>query len=102
VRRTDPGNPEVCNIYTIHRCFSPPDVLAWADQGCRTAGIGCIDCKKALFKEMMKELDPIRERARELEGHTDRVNDFLAESARDCKALAESTMDDVRRLTGIR
>jgi tryptophanyl-tRNA synthetase len=102
VRRTDAGNPEICNIYTIHRCFSPPEVLAWADQGCRTAGIGCIDCKKALFNEMMKELNPIRERAHELEGQAARVGEFLAESARDCKVLAEKTMDDVRRLTGIR
>jgi tryptophanyl-tRNA synthetase len=101
-RRSDPGSPDICNIYTIHQCFSPPEILAWSDHGCRTAGIGCIDCKKALFGEMMKELDPIRERARELEGQTRRVTEFLEASARDCKALAEATMDDVRRLTGIR
>ncbi|MBP6942255.1 MAG: tryptophan--tRNA ligase, partial [Syntrophorhabdaceae bacterium] len=63
VRRSDTGNPEVCNIYTIHRAFSENAVLLEIDKGCRSAAIGCIDCKKMLFENINKELAPVRERA---------------------------------------
>src|SRR4030095_4706510 len=63
VRRTDPGTPEVCNIYHLHRAFSPPDVVAHVETQCRTAGWGCIECKKVLFEHMNKELAPIRARS---------------------------------------
>jgi tryptophanyl-tRNA synthetase len=101
-RRSDPGDPEICNIYTMHQCFAPPEVQAEVAQGCRQAGIGCIDCKKKLFEHMMRELDPIRERARALEAQPGPTTDFLEESARACRALAEATMDEVRRRIGIR
>lgn len=101
-RRNDPGNPEICGIYTIHQCFSPPELQAEVAAACRTAGIGCVDCKKRLFEHMMRELDPIRERARELAGHPEKVHQFLADSAAACKKLAEITMEEVRRRTGLR
>ena len=62
VRRTDPGTPEVCNIYHLHRAFSPPGVVANVETHCRTAGWGCIECKKVLFEQVNKELAPIRAR----------------------------------------
>ncbi len=99
-RRTDPGNPLVCNIYTLHENFSPPEVQEEVAEGCRTAGIGCIDCKKKLFENMMKVLRPIQERARELENSA-LIEDFLEESARSCKAVAEKTMQEVRDLMGL-
>jgi tryptophanyl-tRNA synthetase len=101
-RRTDPGDPLVCNIYTIHQCFSPPAVQDEVAQGCRSAGIGCIDCKKLLFEHMMKELDPIRARAADVRARPGFVRDTLAEGARQCKALATATMADVRRMVGLR
>jgi tryptophanyl-tRNA synthetase len=71
-------------------------------QACRRAEIGCVDCKKRLFEHMRRELDPIRERARDLRTRPDDVTGFLAESASACKAIAAETMDEVRRRMGIR
>jgi tryptophanyl-tRNA synthetase len=101
-RRSDPGNPEVCNIYTLHKNFSPQEVQDWAAQGCRTAGIGCIECKKALHREMMKVLEPIQERAAELARSPDMVKDVLAEGARRARDIARETMEEVRRVMGLR
>lgn len=101
VRRKDPGNPEVCNIYTIHRAFSDNSMLIEIDKGCTTAGIGCIDCKKMLFENLKKELEPIRLKAAELQGNMDYVMDVLAQGAAACKKTAAATMDEVRRTMGL-
>ena len=101
VRRTDPGDPNVCNIYTIHRAFSENSTLIEIDKGCTTAGIGCIDCKKMLFENLKKELTPIRERARELAANTDHVKDVLSQGARACREIADVTMDEVRTVMGL-
>lgn len=101
VRRTDPGDPNVCNIYTIHRAFSENSTLIEIDRGCTTAGIGCIDCKKMLFENLKKELTPIRERARELAANTDHVKDVLSQGARACREIADVTMDEVRTVMGL-
>jgi len=101
VRRTDPGNPEVCNIYTIHRAFSDNQVLLDVDKGCRTAGIGCIDCKKLLFKNLSAELAPIRERAFALMDDTDYVIDAIQKGSGVCSAIAKETMKEVRNALGL-
>jgi tryptophanyl-tRNA synthetase len=101
VRRTDPGNPEVCNIYTMHRAFSPDQALKELDTGCRSASIGCIDCKRVLFKNMMAELTPIREKALSLKGHPDPVLDALRQGAAVCRRLAAETMAEVRDVLGL-
>ncbi len=101
-RRSDPGNPLICNIYTLHENFSPPDVQKEVSQGCKSASIGCIDCKKMLFDHMMKVFDPIRERAQALEKQSELVDGFLEESATTCKRLAEETMAEVRSRIGLR
>ena len=81
VRRTDTGNPEVCNIYTMHRSFSPDQAVKELDKGCRSASIGCIDCKRVLLKNMMAELTPIREKALSLKGRPEPVLDALHQGA---------------------
>ncbi|OPX98589.1 MAG: Tryptophan--tRNA ligase [Syntrophorhabdus sp. PtaU1.Bin002] len=101
VRRADPGNPEICNIYTIHRAFSENQILLDVDKGCRTAGIGCIDCKKMLFKNMIAELGPIREKALLLMEDTDYVIDVIKAGARDCGAIAKATMAETRSALGV-
>jgi len=101
VKRTDKGNPEVCNIYTIHRAFSKNEVLLEIDTGCRSAGIGCIDCKKILFENIRQELAPIREKALVLQKHTGYVTDVLKKGAQECSAIAKKTMDEVRKAIGI-
>ena len=101
VRRTDPGNPEVCNIYTMHRAFSPEHALKELDEGCRSASMGCIDCKRVLFQNMMAELTPIREKALSLKGHPDYIIDALKKGAAECKRMASQTMDEVQKALGL-
>ncbi len=97
--RKDPGNPNVCNIFSLHRHLSPPQDIAWADEGCRTAGIGCIDCKRRLTDNMIEELRPIRERAAALKPKD--VTDALDAGAERSRAIARQTMAEVRRRMGL-
>lgn len=102
VRRTDPGEPNDCPlIYPLHQAFSPPELVHEVEVNCRTAGWGCLDCKKALFKPMMAELDPIRTRAQELRANPQAVNDTLAEGATRARAVASETMATVKRGMGL-
>jgi tryptophanyl-tRNA synthetase len=96
VRRTDPGNPDVCPVFDLHRVFSPPEVQAQAAEGCRTAGIGCIQCKGWLADGVVRELAPIQERRRYFEEHEDEVWAILDEGAARARARAEVTMKQVR------
>ena len=101
VKKTDPGTPEVCNIYHLHKAFSPPATVEHVAVQCSTAGWGCIDCKKVLAENMELELVPIRRRAEELRRDPARVEDALATGARKCGAIARETMQHVRGAMGI-
>jgi tryptophanyl-tRNA synthetase len=101
-RRSDPGHPEHCNIFTMHQAFSKPDQIALVDHKCRTAGFGCIECKKILFENMMKELDPIQKRVKEMNDNPPYIVDVLRTGALRCKAIAEQVMDEVRGKIGIK
>ena len=100
VRRTDPGTPEVCNIYHLHAAFSAPAVVEEVAVNCRTAGWGCIDCKKVLFESMTRELAPIRERATAIRENPGRVEDVLAEGAAKAAEVASGTMAEVKSRMG--
>lgn len=102
VRRNDPGNPEVCNIFTLHQNFTPPPRVAEIDRDCRTAAIGCVDCKLDLLQRMVEHFTPIRERQRELRARPDDVADTLEQGRRKAAAIAGETMDEVRVLAGLR
>ena len=102
VRRTDPGTPEVCNIYHLHQAFTPPDVVEHVAVQCRTAGWGCIDCKQVLLEGMRRELDPIRERAAELRANPRRIEEILDAGAERCRAIASETLREVRERMGLR
>jgi tryptophanyl-tRNA synthetase len=101
VKRTDPGTPEVCNIYHLHKAFSPPATVEHVAQQCSTAGWGCIDCKKVLHEAMERELTPIRARAEQLKREPSLVEDALADGTRKCSAMARETMGHVRQRMGI-
>ncbi|HUX33282.1 MAG TPA: tryptophan--tRNA ligase [Gemmatimonadaceae bacterium] len=101
VRRTDPGHPDVCNIYHLHKAFSPADTVKQVYEQCTTAGWGCIDCKKVLLDNMDAELVPIRRRAEELRASPERVDEVLAAGASACRAIAQQTMSDVRQRMGL-
>src|SRR4051794_38463966 len=100
VKKTDPGTPEVCNIYHLHRAFSPPATVEHVAVQCSTAGWGCIDCKKVLSESMETELVPIRARAAELRDDPSRVQATLRAGADKCRALARETMRGVRERMG--
>ena len=101
VTRKDPGTPEICNIYTIHQGFSPPETVEQVAQKCRSAGWGCLDCKRVLADNMIATLAPIRERAAALRAHPGRARGMLAAGARKARALAAGTMSEVRRRMGL-
>ena len=102
IRRNDPGNPEVCNLFTIHKSFSPPDTIQQIENGCRSAAIGCIQCKQTLFEHVMAQLGPIQRRASDLEGTPEVVLATLESGAKRCREIASRVMEEVREKTGIR
>ena len=101
VRRTDPGTPEVCNIYHLHRAFSPPDVVAHVETQCRTAGWGCIECKKVLFENINAELTPIRARAAEVRARPEQVEQVAGDGAATARRVAGTTMREVKEKMGL-
>ena len=101
VKKTDPGTPEVCNIYQLHKAFSSPETVEHVAMQCSTAGWGCIDCKKVLHASMETELVPIRARAKELASKPQTVTDALASGAEHCRKLARETLGVVRARMGI-
>ncbi|MEX2180062.1 MAG: tryptophan--tRNA ligase [Gemmatimonadaceae bacterium] len=101
VKRSDPGTPEVCNIYHLHRAFSPEKTVEHVAVQCRTAGWGCLDCKKVLHESMEAELVPIRARAAHLRKNPSEVEDALATGTRKCQAIARETLGYAREKMGI-
>jgi len=101
VRRDDPGNPDVCNVFSLHRHFTSEEERAEIDTLCRTAGIGCVDCKKRLAANMAAELAPIQERAAELGANPERVREILDEGARRARSIASVTVAEVYDRMGL-
>ncbi len=101
-RRSDPGHPEHCNIFTIHQAFSKPDEIALVDHQCRTAGFGCLECKEILYKNMVEEIGPIQDRFKEMNQNPEYIIDVLRSGANRCRAIAEEVMDEVRSRIGIK
>ena len=101
VRRTDPGTPEVCNIYHLHKAFSPPATVEHVAVQCSTAGWGCIDCKKVLLESMEEELTPIRARAAEVGSDTKKVDEILADGAARAQVIATETIRETKQLMGL-
>ena len=102
VRRKDPGDPGVCNIFSIHKFFTPEEKVAEIDQGCRSADLGCVDCKKLLAENMTAHFEPIRARWAELRSRPDHVRSVLDQGREHCLELAEQTMGEVRKKLGLR
>jgi tryptophanyl-tRNA synthetase len=100
-RRTDPGHPEHCNIFTMHQAFSKPDRVAFVDHNCRTAGFGCIDCKEILFKSMIEEISPIQDRVKGMNAKPGYIPDVLKSGAVRCRAIVKDVMDGVRTKIGV-
>ena len=102
VRRTDVGNPDICPVFDLHRIYSDQTTRDWAANGCRTAGIGCLECKKPLIEKIVAEVTGMRERAREYEDNPELVANLVAEGAEKARESARETLDEVRRAMHLR
>ena len=96
VRRTDRGNPEVCPVWQFHEVYSDAAVKDWVQQGCRSAAIGCIECKQPVIDAVLAELKPMQERGEEYAGQPDVVLNIINEGCERAREVARETMDDVR------
>ncbi len=101
VRRTDPGEPERCPVWALHEIYSPDDRRQWVQEGCRSAGIGCLDCKQPLIDAVIAEQAEFRERARPYEEDIDLVKSIVADGCERARELARQTMRDVREAIGL-
>ncbi len=101
VRLTDPGNPDKCPVWGLHEVYSDDDVKSWVRQGCTSAGIGCLDCKKPLIDKVLEEQRPIRERARQYEENPELVRSIISEGAEQARDAAKSTLAEVRKVMGL-
>ncbi len=96
VRLTDPGDPAKCPVWQFHEVYSDEAVKAWVQEGCRSAGIGCIDCKQPVIDAVLAELKPMQERVREYEEQPDVVNGIIDEGCEKAREAARETMHEVR------
>jgi len=97
VRRTDPGDPARCPVWQFHEIYSTDEVKSWVQEGCRTAGIGCIDCKQPVIDAVLEELKPMQERARQFEGQPDLVRSIIDEGCEAAAKQAGETLAEVRQ-----
>jgi len=100
-RRSDKGNPNKCNIYDLHKLVSTREELEWANQGCRTAGIGCVDCKKVLIKNLINLLKPIQEKRKKLLSEKGTVESILKDGAERARKIAQKKLMEVKEKIGI-
>jgi len=101
VRRTDPGEPERCPVWNLHQVYSDTSTKDWVLQGCRTAGIGCLECKQPVIDAINAELKPIRERAAQFEEDPTLVRNIIQDGCEKASDLADETMRDVRAAMGL-
>jgi tryptophanyl-tRNA synthetase len=99
--RTDAGNPERCPVWQFHQVYSNAETQAWAKEGCLTAGIGCVDCKRPVIKAVQEELAPMRERALVFQANPTRVREIVAAGCDAARKTAQATMQDVRAAMGL-
>lgn len=101
MRRSDPGNPDVCNVFSMHKVFSPAEEVAMINVECRRAGIGCVDCKKRFAHNLNAGLEPLRARRSQIDQNPAEVWDVLAEGARRARAIADQTIKEVSAAIGL-
>jgi tryptophanyl-tRNA synthetase len=102
VRRTDPGDPDKCPVWDLHKIYSDDSTRSWAGEGCRTAAIGCLDCKKPVIDKIVEEITGMRRRAQEFEENPELMRGIVAEGAEKAREAARQTLDEVRRAMHLR
>jgi tryptophanyl-tRNA synthetase len=101
VRRTDPGEPEKCPVWQLHKVYSDDDTKDWVQKGCRSAGIGCLECKQPVIEAILREQEPMRERAQQYLDDPSLVRSIVADGCDKARRLAQETMRDVREAMGL-
>ena len=101
IRRNDPGDPEKCPVWELHQVYSSQDLKDSIVEGCTTAGIGCIDCKRHIIDSIQKELKPIQERARDYQEDLSTVENIINEGCEAARDVARDTMEEVRKAMGL-
>ncbi len=101
VRRSDPGDPDKCPVWDLHKIYSSEETKAWVQKGCRSAGIGCLECKKPLIDSVVTEIEVFRKRAREYEENPEIVRNIVSEGCERAREAARATMEDVRAAVGL-
>jgi len=101
VKRTDPGEPEKCPVWSLHKIYSDESTKNWVQSGCRTAGIGCLDCKKPLIEAINKEQAPFIERAKEFEANPSLMRSIISQGCNAAREIASETMDEIRQVMGL-
>jgi tryptophanyl-tRNA synthetase len=96
MRKSDPGNPDICNVFDFHKLYSPPELAAEVDRRCRTADIGCVECKRRMADTLNAFLDPIREKRRYYQERPGLVEEIMAAGRAKAQQTARRTMDEVR------
>jgi len=102
VRRTDPGDPEKCPVWDLHKLYSDDATRAWVQTGCTSAGIGCLECKKPVIDRIVAEIGAMRERARAFQDNPELIRNLVTEGAEKAREAARSTLDEVRRAMHLR
>ncbi len=101
VRRNDPGEPEKCPVWNLHQVYSTHDIQDWVQEGCRSAGIGCLDCKQPIIEAIQLEVATIRERAKEYEADKQLVRSVINEGTEKARDIARQTLEEVRQVMGL-
>jgi len=96
LRKTDPGNPDVCNVFEFHKIYSNSETVATINHDCRNAKLGCVECKKMMAQNLIKGLEPIREKREYYETRTRLVDDIILDGCNKARKVAEMTMEEVR------
>jgi tryptophanyl-tRNA synthetase len=102
VRRTDVGDPEKCPVWSLHQVYSDEPTRQWVAAGCRSAGIGCLECKKPLIERIVAETATMRQRAAEYESNPEMVRAILTEGSEKAREAARETLDEVRHAMHLR
>src|SRR5580700_9591767 len=102
VRRTDPGDPEKCPVWDLHKLYSDEATRKWVQEGCRSAGIGCLECKQPVIDKIVEEISGMRRRAQEFEDNPELVRGIVAEGAEKAREAARQTLEEVRRTMHLR
>jgi len=101
VRLTDPGDPGKCPVWQLHEVYSNDEVRGWVRKGCKSAGIGCLECKQPVIDAVLKELAPIRERAKDFTDDPKLVRNIIAEGNEAARDVARDTLEEVRTAMGL-